>query len=452
MIGSTNLAMNDNQSEGGASTRRRFLKSSSTAVIGGMVAPYVALRSPARAQSGETIRVGLIGCGGRGSGAARQALDADPDARLTAMADVFEHRIEGSLRNLGRTRSALDGNPLSDRIDVNPETRFLGLDAYRKVIDSGVDLVLLTSPPAFRPEHIKAAVAAGKHIFCEKPMATDAAGLRSVMASVAEAKRRKLAVVAGFCWRYDLPRRELYQRIHDGEIGEIRSVYATYYTGPVNPIVPESERPPDMSDMEWQLRYWQNFVWLSGDSIMEQSIHSVDKIAWALKEEMPVKAVANGGRQIPANGGNIYDHFSVIYEYANGTRTHLGSRQIAGCYNENSDYIYGSKGSGYIEGWSRVRIDGPRKWMYRGPKKDMYQVEHDELFASIREGNPINDGDRMVTSCLMGLMGRMAAYTGREVTWDDVMNSQEKLVPDQLDWDMELPVRPVARPGRTPLI
>lgn len=424
--------------------RRQFIKSSSAIVLGGAAAPYLGLRQSLLGQNAETIRVGLIGCGGRGSGAARQALNADSNVRLTAMGDVFSHRLQGSWDSLKRAAG--------EKVDVDPAMRFLGLDAYQKVIDSGVDVVILTSPPAFRPRHLKAAVDAGKHVFCEKPMATDAPGLRSVMASVAEAKRKRLAIVAGFCWRYDLPRRALYQRIHDGAIGDIRSIYATYYTGTVNPIVPETQRPPDMTDLAWQLRYWQNFVWLSGDSICEQAIHSVDKIAWALREEMPVKAVANGGRQIPAHGGNIYDHFSVVYEYKSGLRTHLGSRQIAGCYNENSDYIYGAKGTGLINGWRDVRIEGENPWRYQGPKEDMYQVEHDELFASIRKGEPINDGDRMVTSCMMGILGRMAAYTGREVTWEEAMNSQEQLVPDDLDWDRELPVRPMALPGRTALL
>lgn len=427
-----------------AGNRRQFIKSSSAVVLGGAVAPYVGLRQSLLGQNAETIRIGLIGCGGRGSGAARQALNADSNVRLTAMGDVFSHRLQGSWDSLKRAAK--------EKVDVDPAMRFLGLDAYQKVIDSGVDVVILTSPPAFRPRHLKAAVDAGKHVFCEKPMATDAPGLRLVMASVAEAKRKRLAVVAGFCWRYDFPRRAFYQRIHDGAVGDIRSIYATYYTGPVNPIVPETQRPADMTDLAWQLRYWQNFVWLSGDSICEQAIHSVDKIAWALREEMPVKAVANGGRQIPAHGGNIYDHFSVVYEYKSGLRTHLGSRQIAGCYNENSDYIYGSKGTGLINGWRDVRIEGENAWRYQGPKEDMYQIEHDELFASIRKSEPINDGDRMVTSCMMGILGRMAAYTGREVTWEEAMNSQEQLVPDDLDWDGELPVRPMALPGRTALL
>ena len=434
-----------NDSKNSAETsRRKFIKSSSTAVVGGVVAPYLGLRQSLSGQNAETIRVGIVGCGGRGSGAANQAMSADSNIRLTAMGDVFPHRLQGSLDALKRAAG--------EKIDVAPDNQFIGLDAYEKVINSGVDVVILTTPPAFRPQHIKAAIDAGKHIFCEKPMATDSAGLRSVMASVAEAKRKKLAVVAGFCWRYDYARRALFERIHNGEIGDIRSMYATYYTGPVNPAVPDSKRTPDMTDLAWQLKYWQNYVWLSGDSICEQAIHSVDKIAWAMKDEMPIKAVANGGRQIPAHAGNIYDHFSVVYEYANGVRNHLGSRQIAGCYNENSDYVYGSKGTGLINGWSDVRIDADKKWKYRGEKKDMYQVEHDELFASIRKGEPLNDGDRMVTSCMMGIMGRMAAYTGKEVTWDDVMNSQDNLVPENIEWDMELPVRPIARPGQTALI
>lgn len=436
--------MSEKLSKEPTGNRRQFIKSSSAAVLGGVAAPYVGLRQSLLGQNAETIRVGLIGCGGRGSGAARQALNADSNVRLTAMGDVFSHRLQGSWDSLKRAAGG--------KVDVDPAMRFLGLDAYQKVIDSGVDVIILTSPPAFRPRHLKAAVDAGKHVFCEKPMATDAPGLRSVMASVAEAKRKRLAIVAGFCWRYDFPRRAFYQRIHDGAVDDIRSIYATYYTGPVNPIVPETQRPADMTDLAWQLRYWQNFVWLSGDSICEQAIHSVDKIAWALREEMPVKAVANGGRQIPAHGGNIYDHFSVVYEYKSGFRTHLGSRQIAGCYNENSDYIYGSKGTGLIKGWRDVRIEGENPWRYQGPKEDMYQVEHNELFASIRKGEPINDGDRMVTSCMMGILGRMAAYTGREVTWEEAMNSQEQLVPDDLDWDGELPVQPMALPGRTELL
>jgi predicted dehydrogenase len=315
-----------------------------------------------------------------------------------------------------------------------------------------VDVVLLASPPGFRPLHLQAAVAAGKHIFCEKPMATDAPGVRSVLESVAEAKKKNLALVAGFCWRYDIPRREFYKRIHEGAIGEIRSIYATYYAGRVKPMPPASERPKDMGDLEWQLRNWYNFGWLSGDGYVEQACHSVDKVAWALKDASPIKAVAVGGRQTANNDGNIYDHMFVVYEFPNDVRAFLGQRQISNCYSENSDYLMGAEGVGNIPGWQDPFIRGRQTWRYRGEKSDMYQVEHNELFASIRKGEPINDGERMAHSTMMGLMGQMAAYTGQEITWEDACNSKEQLVPEKLDWKMNLPIAPMAVPGFTKLV
>ncbi len=426
-----------------STSRRRFLQSTSAAVIGGVAAPHILVKERAFAANSETLRVGLIGCGGRGTGAASQAIKADKNMMVTAMADVFEERLETSYRSL----QAVD----ESKVRVEPDKKFIGLDAYQKLLESGVDLVILATPPGFRPIHLKAAVEANKHIFCEKPMATDAPGLRSAMASAAEAKKKGLALVAGFCWRYQFARRALYEKIHNGEIGDVRSIYATYYTGPVKSMPADSERPPSMTDLEWQLRNWYNFTWLGGDSLVEQAIHSVDKIAWCMKDEPPVKAVATGGRQLPNNGGNIFDHFSVHYEYADGRRAHLGSRQIAGCHNENNDYIYGTKGTGLIT-WTNVRIQGEAEWRYSGENNDMYQTEHNELFASIRAGKPIHDGDWMLQSTMMGLMGRMAAYTGQEITWEQAMNSQEKLVPDFFEWDMNLPIRPMSMPGRTPYV
>jgi predicted dehydrogenase len=321
------------------------------------------------------------------------------------------------------------------------------LDAFQKVIDSGVDVVLLASPPGFRPAHLKAAVAAGKHIFCEKPVATDAPGIRTVLECVKEAKRKNLAWVAGFCWRYDLPRRELFKRLHDGAIGDLRAIYGTYYTGPVKPMPPASERRSGMTDIEWQLRNWYNFTWICGDSLVEQAVHSVDKMAWAMKDEMPTKAVAVGGRQIPANGGNIYDHFEVNYEYANGARGFLACRQQTGCHNENNDYLLGEGGLANIKSGRIEILAGNQPWRYRGPTNDMYQSEHDELFASIRKGQPINDGLWMTNSCLMAIMGRMAAYTGAEITWEMALNSKEQLVPDPLSWDMSFEPPPISLPG-----
>ena len=211
---------------------------------------------------------------------------------------------------------------------VTPEKCFVGLDAYQKVIDSGVDVVLLATPPGFRPVHLKAAVDAGKHVFCEKPMATDAPGVRSVLESVKAAKEKNLSLVAGFCWRYEAARREFYQRIHEGAIGDIRAIYATYYAGPVKPMPPASERPAGMGDLEWQMRNWYNFTWLSGDGYVEQACHSVDKVAWAMKDQSPLKAVAVGGRQTPNNQGNIFDHMFVVYEFPDDVRAFVGQRQM----------------------------------------------------------------------------------------------------------------------------
>jgi len=214
-----------------------------------------------------------------------------------------------------------------------------------------------------------------------------------------------------------------------------------------------SDRPSGMGDLEWQLRNWYNFVWLSGDGYVEQCCHSVDKVAWAMKDEQPLKAVAVGGRQTPNNEGNIFDHMFVVYEYANDVRAFVGQRQVGNTYSENSDYLMGADGIGRIPGWQAPFIKGKENWRYHetGPKTDMYQNEHDELFASIRSGKPINDGQWMTQSTLMGIMGRMAAYTGTEVTWEQALNSQHKLVPDEFDWKMKLEIAPMAMPGMTKL-
>jgi predicted dehydrogenase len=421
--------------------RRGFLKTTSSAVVGGTLLGSLSIEQAALGQiSSDTVRVALVGCGGRGTGAANQALKADSNVRLTAMADAFEDKLQGSLATLKKEAP--------DQVQVEAAQQFVGLDAYQKVIDN-VDVVILTTPPGFRPLQFKYAVEAGKHIFLEKPMATDAPGIRQVMESAKLAKQKGLAVVNGFCWRKDYARRAFYKQIHNGALGDIKAIYATYYTGPVKPMPPENERPAHYTDLEWQLRNWFNFVWLCGDSLVEQACHSVDKIAWAMGDVPPLKAVAVGGRQIPAHGGNIFDHFEVNYEYENGVRGFIGCRQQVGCYNENNDYVMGAKGVGTIGRGPVPKIEGQNDWRYDGPRNNMYQTEHDELFASIRKGEPLWEGDWMCTSTLMALMGRMAAYTGQEITWEEALNSQEDLFPHGLSWNSELPVRPMARPGQT---
>lgn len=424
-------------------TRREFIKTSA-ALTTAFAAPAILPGNLFANTNSDTLRVGLVGCGGRGSGAADQALKADPNVVLTALGDAFPEPLQDSLRHLKKAHG--------DKVKVTPDKCFSGLDAYQKVIDSGVDVVLLAAPPGFRPVHLAAAVKAGKHVFCEKPVATDAPGVRSVLESTKLAKEKRLSLVAGLCWRYESARREFYKRIHDGAIGDIRAVYATYYTGPVKPMPPASKRPAGMGDLEWQMRNWYNFVWLSGDGLVEQAVHSVDKIAWAMKDEMPLKAMAVGGRQTPNHEGNIYDHMFIVYEYPNDVRAFMGQRQISNCANENSDYLMGAEGTARIPGWQAPVIRGRQTWRYQGPKNDMYQQEHDELFASIRSGKPINDGVWMTHSTMMGIMGRMAAYTGQEISWEDALNSKETLVPEKLDWTMKLDIPPMAVAGLTKFV
>jgi predicted dehydrogenase len=426
-------------------SRRDFLKTS--AIIGGAVMAPAILTRGANAPRGDVLKIGLIGCGGRGTGAASEALSADPNVILTAMGDVFEDKLQASLANLKKDHS--------EKVKVAPGHCFIGLDAFQKVIDSGVDVVLLTTPPGFRPQHLKAAVAAGKHIFCEKPVATDAPGIRSVLASVQEAKKKNIALVAGFCWRYHTAIRALYERVLGGQIGDVRVVYSTYYTAPVKPMPPASERPAGMTDVEWQLHNWYNFGWLSGDGLVEQAVHAVDWMCWAMKDVPPVKALAVGGRQFPAEGGNIFDHFEVNYEYADGARGFVGARQQAGCANDNTGTIYGTKGTARVLGFAgQPFITGPgNDWKFeKSHLVSMYQIEHNELFASIRAGKPINDGVRLAHSSMAAIMGRMAAYTGQAVTWDMALNSQLSLVPGNLTWNTPVPVLPMAMPGKTAFV
>jgi len=413
--------------------RRDILKSGALAL--GAPAVLSAL------QATKAIKVGLVGCGGRGSGAAAQALKADDFSNLTAMADVFQERIDDSVARLERIHK--------DKVKVEKANMYVGLDAYKKLIDSDIDVVLLATPPGFRPEQLRYAIEKGKHVFCEKPMAVDAPGVRHVMETVRMAKEKKLNLVAGFCWRYSNYIVEVFDRVAKGDIGDIVTYYATYYTNPVKPMPPASDRPAGMSDVEWQIRNWYNFTWTCGDSLVEQAIHSVDKVAWAMKDQPPVSCVAVGGRQIPAHDGNIYDHFEVNYLYPNGVRAMVANRQIEGCYNENSDYILGTKGQAIIGRGPNPRIVGANEWTYSGQKYDMYQREHDILFQAIRKGEVLNDGDRMCSSTMLGIMGRMAAYTGQQITWEQALNSQERLVPEKLDWNGKLDVPPLAQPGKT---
>lgn len=394
----------------------------------------------------QEIKVGLVGCGGRGTGAAAQALQADDYAVLTAVADIDRERVDGCLEAVEKRHEG------KNKVRVDRKNRFLGLDAYQSVIDSGVDVVLLATPPGFRPMHLRACIEAGKHVFCEKPMAVDVPGVRSVLETVKMSESRKLSLVAGFCWRYNTMLIEAMDQVHSGAIGDLVAYYATYYTNPVKPMPPAYERPLGMSDVEWQIRNWYNFVWTCGDGLVEQAVHSVDKIAWAMGDKPPESCVAVGGRQIPAHDGNIFDHFEVNYLYPEGVRAFMGCRQISGCHRENADYIIGTKGRLTVGRGIMPRVEGENPWVFRGQQNNMYQEEHDVLFRAIRRGEPVNDGARMAHSTQLAILGRMAAYTGQELTWDQAMQSEEKRFPDNLRWNMTLDVPPLARPGLTKFV
>jgi predicted dehydrogenase len=415
-----------------STSRREFLAASA-----------VAATSPSLFAAGDDLlKVGLIGCGDRGTGAAVNALNADKNVKLVALADAFDDRIETCLQNL------LKKKDVAAKVDVKPDARFVGFDGYKEVI-ARCDVVLLCTPPHFRPLHLKAAVDAGKHVFAEKPVAVDAPGVRSVLETCRLAAQKKLSVVSGLCLRYDAGFRETVRRVHAGEIGEPLLVQANDYRAGrwAKP------RQPGWSDMTYHMRNWYNFTWLSGDFNVEQHVHFLDVCAWLMKEQYPAKAMGMGGRTVLSGKeyGNVYDHFSVVYEYPNGARLVSNTRQHPGTKGDLSAHALGTKGRAQLtEKTNGLMIRGDKgTWVYDGPPNQMYQTEHDELFASIRTGKPINNGDYMAKSTLLAIMGRMAAYTGAEVTWEMALNSKEDLSPPRYDWEVKLDHPPVAVPGVT---
>ena len=415
---------------GNGISRRDILRTS------GAAAATILLPNGVFAQGKDQIKVGLIGCGGRGTGAAIDSADAESGMVLWAMADVFKDRIEGSTGTLKER--------LKDRFQVTADRSFVGFNGFEKLLQTGVDVVIITTPPAFRPQHLKAAVAAGKHVFMEKPVATDAPGIRDVIEASNAAKAKGLSIVAGTQRRHDVAYREAMSRIHGGEMGDVVACYAYWNQGGLwmHP------RKPEWSDVEWQLRNWLYFTWLSGDHIVEQHVHNLDVCNWAMQGH-PVKAVSLAGRQVRTDAayGHIFDHFATEYEYANGVKMLSMCRQIDGTASRVSEHLVGSKGTSNGNTWIR----GEKAWRFDGERPNPYMLEHRNLFASIREGKPINEGVQVAESTMTAILGRMAAYTGQEITWEQAMASQEALVPTNLEMGMKLGVPSVAVPGQTKL-
>ncbi len=424
-------------SSGLVSSRREFLTGSTAGLAGIAAAGTVASGFSAplvHASGSSTIKIGLVGCGGRGSGAAEQALKADSGTKLVAVADAFQDRIDEHLSNLKETLGA--------RADVPKDRQYTGFDAYKNVIDQ-VDLVLLTTPPHFRPLHLAYAVEKGVHAFVEKPMAVDGPGLRTYLQACKDAQAKNLSLVNGFCWRYFDPRRETMKRVQDGQIGDIVAIETTYNSQGV--WEPRKGREQCASEMEYQMRNWYYYYWLSGDHIVEQAVHGLDTMGWAMNDKPPLKCWGVGGRQArtDAKYGNIWDHFSIVYEYPDNVRGYHHCRHWVNTPPQVQDFIFGTKGVADV---FDNKITGPNKWRYRGSKPNMYQVEHDEMFAAIRAGKPINNGEKAAASTLLALLGRTAAYTGEVITPDMILNSKESLSPSRYEFG-SLATAPIPVPG-----
>jgi len=417
-------------------SRRDFVK----ATAGVSAAAILSRTGTVFAAGSDKIRVGVIGCGGRGTGAAMDCVRSSDNVEIVAMGDMFGDRLDSSLAELSRQ--------VDDKVSVTGETSFTGFDAYEKVIACDIDMVILATPPHFRPMHLKAAVEAGKHIFMEKPVAVDPVGIRSVIASSELAKEKGLGIVAGTQRRHQKHYRDIMKRIHDGAIGEIVGGQCYWNMGGLW----VKKKQPDWSEMEWQCRNWLYFTWLSGDHIVEQHVHNLDVINWAIGSH-PVKCMGMGGREVRTGPeyGNIFDHFAIEFEYENGARVLSMCRQTPGCTNRVSENVVGTKGSAYTDGADGY-IEGPNACKFDGEDVNPYEQEHADLIESIRAGEPLNEGRQVAESTLTGIMGRMSAYTGRALKWDWVMNASKlDLSPEKYEMG-DLPVRPIAVPGQTELI
>lgn len=424
-------------------SRRNFLKSASAAVAGSLA--LGGLASVGRAASGETVgsdllKVALVGCGGRGTGACHQALNTGPNVKLVAMADAFQDRLEGSLGHL-RTAHA-------DRVDVPEEHRFIGFDGYKQAIELA-DVVILASPPGFRPAHIEAAVRAGKHLFAEKPVAVDTPGVHRVLAAAEEAKRKNLKIGVGLQRHHQIGYLETIERLRDGAIGDIVSMRCYWNSGGVW----VRNRQPGWTEMEYQMRNWYYFNWLCGDHILEQHIHNIDVINW-VKGAYPVRAQGQGGRQYRTGKeyGEIFDHHFVEFEYEDGSRLYSQCRHQPG-WNSVSEHVQGTRGRSDIH---RYVIQGEQNWRFRGHDPDPYQAEIDHLFDAIRNNKPFNEAENGAKSTLAAILGRMCTYSNQMLTWEQAMNSTLSLAPKTLAWDANPPTLPnedgyypIPRPGET---
>jgi predicted dehydrogenase len=418
-------------------TRRGFLQAGTTAAVTSAL-----FATGAHAAGGDEVRVGIIGCGGRGTGAGHDVLRAAEGVKIVALGDAFEDRLNGCRRTLEgvvRDGDVMKGNS----VDVEGRC-FVGLNAYKSVIETGANYIILATPPGFRHLHIDAAVKAGKNVFTEKPVAVDGPGVRLVLEAYELARKKKLGIAAGTQRRHQSGYLEVMKRIHGGEIGEFAGGACYWMQG----ILWSNPRKKEWTDLQYQMRNWYNFTWLCGDHIVEQHVHNIDIMNWAAQAH-PERAIGTGFRtRTDPDYGHIYDFFAVDYIYPNGAHVVSMCRQISRCYDSVSEEVNGTKGNARTRDRSRYDVNGKRVF---DPRKDNkpYIQEHTDLIESIRKGEPINELKNVAESTLTAIMGRMSAYTGQSITWEQALNSKQVLMPEGLSWDMKLPEPAVAVPGKT---
>jgi myo-inositol 2-dehydrogenase / D-chiro-inositol 1-dehydrogenase len=436
-----------------STSRRGFLKTSSAVVSSAAILNAISAR--AYAAESNTIKVALVGCGGRGTGAAANALSTAGPTKLWALADVFDDRLQSSLQALSQQ--------FEKQVDVPKERQFVGMDGYRRAIDSlgpgGV--VLLATPPAFRPLHLEYAVQKGVHVFMEKSFAVDAPGIRRVLKAGEEAAKQNLKIAGGLMSRHYKPLEDAVDQIHNGAIGDVVTCWAYRVHEPVG-FTPKA---PGVSELAHQIRNYSNFTWLNGTFLLDYLIHNLDVCCW-VKNGWPVSAQGQGGRQVRTAPDQLFDHYSVEYGFADGTRFQAQGRHLSGCWGFFGNVIHGSKGSAILgEGQPRPRLYKGWKqtansllWQYKGPPCNHYQREHDLLFEAIREDKPWNEAERCAKAAMTGILGRMAAESGKMITWDEAMASNLELAPglDKMALDSPPPVSPdaqggypIAKPGQT---
>ncbi len=420
--------------------RRDFLKTAAGAAGFLALAPYLASAQDLAPvlSGGKPIKVGLVGCGGRGLGAMKNALEATPNTQVWALADVFPERTEFGIRVLTEE--------FGDRVKVDKSRCFHGLEGYKKLLETDIDVVLLCTPPAFRPEHLAAAIDANKHIYAEKPVAVDVPGVMSVLESARLANLKNIIILDGFCWRYDKANVEAHQKLSAGELGKVLSFNGLYYTTPPKSPLALDSRPATDTDVSWALRNWTAWNWLSGGQFVEQIVHTIDGMVWSLDEKMPLAAFGTGGRAQRRDDGDVWDHYDVYFEYEGNVTGHIACRQWVGCYGIIEDRTICEKGQLITP--NRPQIQAEKRWRFRGERGNMYADTHVAFYRYLQEGNYVQTLESAANKTLIAILGREAAQTGQRISWDQIKKNTTRLVPEDLSMDTPLPPAKIPRPGK----